>query len=205
MNEFRNLVKKIIKEDVFLQNISKINKIITIEHPKEIKNLLLGMFPNAEEIINYQYNDEAGQPFAEWRRVIYEIDNYILSGPKTIDSNEIKLSQEGLLDKQEKYNQYIKNKDAGKSVKYFRDNNADPRTIDFTKLPPITLINKNSHFEALDGSHRIFLAQMNKKPLRAYIWRVGKNNHPNVEKIKSLFKYCLSASDKLKICKFAHG
>lgn len=60
----------LLKEDAFLDNISKINQVITIDHSDEIRKLLLGMFPNAKEIIDYQYNDEAGQPFAEWRRVI---------------------------------------------------------------------------------------------------------------------------------------
>ena len=178
----------LLKEDAFLDNFSKIDKIITKDHSNEIYKLLLGMFPNAKEVIDYQYNDEAGQPFAEWRRVIYEIDNHILSGPTTIDSKKIDLDSETIADRQAKYDQYIKDKEAGKPAKYFRDNNADPRTIDYTKLPPITVLETGGTYEVIDGAHRAFLAKMNNKPLKAYVWKKQKNTHPNVAKIKALFE-----------------
>jgi len=179
--------KQLINENVFPWDMVT-SIIYNKQNAKIIRDLLIEMFPNAKEIINYQYNDELGQPFAEWRVIIYEINNYILTGPENIDSNRIKLDQETISNRQEKYNQYINSKDSGKIVKYFRDNYADPRTIDFTKLPPVTLLDKGGYFESIDGAHRIFLAQMSKKPLKAYVWKRGKNLHPNVLKIQSLFK-----------------
>jgi hypothetical protein len=176
-----------LKEDKFLDDFNQIDKIITQTYSKEIYDLLLGMFPKAKEIIDYQYNDELGQPFAEWRRAIFEIDNHVLVGPENVDSGKIELDSEMTADRQAKYDQYIKDKEAGKPAKYFRDNNADPRTIDYTKLPPITLLDKGGSYEPIDGAHRIFLAQKANKPLKAYIWKKQKNTHPNVDKIKALF------------------
>lgn len=179
--------KGLMEEDTFNSNFSKIDQIITKDHSKEIYQLLLGMFPNAKEVIDYQYNDEDGQPFAEWRRSIYEIDNHILTGPKTIDPKKLKLDPTTIADRQAKYDQYIKDKKAGKSAKYFRNNLADPRNIDYTKLPPITVLEKGGEYEVIDGGHRAFLAKMNNKPLKAYIWKKQSNTHPNVVKIKALF------------------
>lgn len=179
---------KPINEDAFLANAMKINDIVTRTHSKEIYNLLLGMFPNAKEIIDYHFNDELGQPFAEWRRLIFEIDNYVLTGPTFVDPQKIELDDETMTDRQTKYDQYIKDKDAGKQAMYFRDNNTDPRNIDFSKLPPVTLMDTGGgNYELVDGAHRIFLAKKANKQLKAYIWKKQKNTHPNVAKIKALF------------------
>lgn len=176
-----------INEDDFIKNIAHINDIVTIKKSKEIYNLLSNMFPNAKEVIDYHFKDELGQPFAEWRRLIYEIDNYVLTGPKMVNPDLIELDDETISDRQTKYNQYIKDKEAGKPAQYFRGNDTDPRSIDFSKLPPITLIAVGGKYELVDGAHRIFLAKQANKPLKAYIWVKQKNTHPNVAKIKSLF------------------
>lgn len=178
---------KHINEDEFIKNIAHINDIVTIKKSKEIYNLLSNMFPNAKEVIDYHFKDELGQPFAEWRRLIYEIDNYVLTGPKMVNPDLIELDDETITDRQAKYNQYIKDKEAGKPAQYFRGNDTDPRSIDFSKLPPITLIAVGGKYELVDGAHRIFLAKQANKPLKAYIWVKQKNTHPNVAKIKSLF------------------
>ena len=46
----------LIENQNFFKNFSFIDKIITQTHAKEIYNLLLGMFPEAKQIIDYQYN-----------------------------------------------------------------------------------------------------------------------------------------------------
>jgi hypothetical protein len=176
-----------VAEDSFNQNFNQINSIITKKYPKEIMNLLLGMFPTAKEAIVNQYKDEDGMPFAEWRRVIWNIDNYVLSGPVVVDGSKLPIDPETEADRLAKYQQYIKDKDSGKPARYFRNNDSDPRTIDFTKLPPITLAQTDAGMDVTDGNHRAFLAKMANKPLRAYVFKRQPNNHPNVAKIKALF------------------
>jgi len=179
--------KKALAEDSFNQNFNQIDSIITKKYPKEIMNLLLGMFPTAKEAIINQYNDEDGMPFSEWRRAIWDIGNYVLSGPVVVNGSKLPIDPETEADRLAKYQQYIKDKDSGKPARYFRNNDSDPRTIDFTKLPPITIAQTDSGMSVTDGNHRAFLAKMAKKPLRAYVLRQQPNNHPNVAKIKALF------------------
>ena len=176
-----------VAEDTFNQNFNQINSIITKKYPKEIMNLLLGMFPTAKEAIVNQYKDEDGMPFAEWRRVIWNIDNYVLSGPVVVDGSKLPIDPETEAERLAKYQQYIKDKDSGKPARYFRNNDSDPRTIDFTKLPPITLAQTDAGMDVTDGNHQAFLAKMANKPLRAYVFKRQPNNHPNVAKIKALF------------------
>jgi hypothetical protein len=179
--------KQGVAEDSFNQNFNQIDSIITKKYPKEIMNLLLGMFPTAKEAIVNQYNDEDGMPFSEWRRAIWDIGNYVLSGPVVIDGSKLPIDSETEADRLAKYQQYIKDKDSGKPARYFRNNDSDPRTIDFTKLPPITIAQTNAGMTVTDGNHRAFLAKMANKPLRAYVLKQQPNNHPNVAKIKALF------------------
>jgi hypothetical protein len=178
---------EVVTQDFFNANFNEIDSIITKKHPKQILDLLLGMFPTAKEAIVNQYNDEDGMPFSEWRRVIYDIGNYVLSGPVVISGAKLPIDPESEADRLAKYQQYIKDKDAGRPAQYFRANDSDPRTIDFTKLPPITIAQTDKGLEVVDGNHRAFLAKMANKPLRAYVWKRQTNNHPNVAKIKALF------------------
>lgn len=179
--------QQVVAEDSFNDNFNQIDLIITKKYPKEIMNLLLGMFPTAKEAIVTQYNDEDGMPFSEWRRAIYDIGNYVLSGPVVVNGSKLPIDPETEADRLAKYQQYIKDKDSGKPARYFRNNDADPRTIDFTKLSPITLAQTAAGLVVTDGNHRAFLAKMVNKPLRAYVWKRQTNNHPNVAKIKALF------------------
>ena len=160
-----------------------VNKIVTQEKSEEIYNLLLKMFPEQKEIIDYQYNDEMGVPFAEWRRTIYEIKDWVLTGPILVDPNEINLEDEYVIDRQQKFDDYV----SGKSDKYFRENPSDPRKVNFGKLPPITLRKNDKGYEVVDGAHRVFLAKMKNKPLKAYVWVNEPNNSPYVDNIQRLF------------------
>lgn len=175
------------EEDSFLKNFDFINKVITIDHSEEIRDYLLEMFPEAKEVIEYQYNDELGQPFAEWRRMIWEIQQYRLHGPKLISSNKLIIDPSDYQDRLDKFNQYVSDKEAGRPAQYFRTNTSDPREIDFEKLPPLTLNKVGNMYEVIDGKHRAFLAKINDKAIRAFYWEKQNNNHPNVEKIKALF------------------
>jgi hypothetical protein len=111
----------------------------------------------------------------------------VLSGPVVVNGSKLPIDPETEADRLAKYQQYIKDKDSGKPARYFRNNDSDPRTIDFTKLPPITLAQTGTGMEVIDGNHRAFLAKIANKPLRAYVWKRQTNNHPNVAKIKALF------------------
>ena len=162
----------------------KTNKIVTQDKSDEIYDLLLKMFPNKEEIITYHYNDEVGTPFAEWRRKIHDIKDWVLEGPIIVNPNEIKMDEESWTDRKEKFDNYV----LGKSDKYFRDNKSDPRNIDFSKLPPVTLVKIDDTYEVNDGGHRVFLAKMMNKPLKAYVWVREQNNSPYVRGIENLFK-----------------
>ena len=177
----------LIENQNFFKNFSFIDKIITQTHAKEIYNLLLGMFPEAKQIIDYQYREESGKPFAEWRRMIFEIENHVLNGPEMIDPKLINIDHETNKDRQAKFDQYVKDKQEGKYAQYFRKDMSDPRTVDFAKMPPITVIEENGVYDIVDGAHRAFLAKRLNKPLNAYIWKQRNNNHPNVAKIKALF------------------
>jgi hypothetical protein len=174
-------------QDKFLQNFQQINQIVTKEHSDTIRTLLLQMFPKAKEIIELQYKDEDGTPFAEWRKIIYEIDNWILTGPAVVDMKSVPIDSEDYQVRLQKYQQYIADKQAGKPARYFRQNDSDPRTIDFSRLPPITLAQSSTGTEIVDGMHRATLAKIMNKPLKAYIWKNSPNQHPNVAEIKSLF------------------
>lgn len=180
----RDIIKQILREEFNFDIVANTIK----DNAQLIRDLLIGMYPFAKDIINEHYNDEHGQPFAELRRLIYDIDTHVLTGPKVIDSSLMHLDDSDVKVRQDRYNDYVN----GKSKKYFRDNESDPREIDFNTLAPVTIVSDGDEYdggkyEVIDGIHRVFLAQMNNKPLKAYIWVKAQNNHPNAKKIKELF------------------
>jgi len=111
----------------------------------------------------------------------------VLSGPVIVNGSRLPIDPESEADRLAKYQQYILDKDSGRPARYFRANDSDRRTIDFSKLPPITIVQTDRGMVVTDGNHRAFLAKMANKPLRAYVWKRQSNNHPNVAKIKALF------------------
>jgi phosphopantetheine adenylyltransferase len=143
---------------------------------KKIHNLLLQMFPKQKELLDYNYKNDS---YAEFKRVIFHIDKYKIEGPKLIQHTKLKLDPEIYKERDRKYEEYAK----GKIKKYFRDSDSDPRTLDLSKLPPITI---DSNGEVMDGNHRAFLAIKQQKPLKAYQIIDAKNTHPNVEKILNI-------------------
>ena len=143
---------------------------------EEIHNLLLQMFPKQKELLDYNYKNDS---YAEFKRVIFHIDKYKIEGPKLMQHTELKLDPEVYKERDRKYEEYAK----GKIKKYFRDSDSDPRKLDLSKVPPITI---DSAGEVADGNHRAFLAIKQQKPLRAYQIIDAKNTHPNVEKILNI-------------------
>lgn len=181
----------ILSEDTFNQYFQQIDNTIR-SNADSIRGWLTQMFPKAAQAIDDQYNDEDGMPFAEWRRIIFEIDQWQLSGPVVVDSKNLPISQDDYNIRLKKYQDYVADKDAGKPARYFRQNDSDPRNLDFTKLPPIVLANLSGNIQIVDGMHRATIAKIVGKPLRAYVWKKVTNQHPNVAKIKALFDPLIS-------------
>ena len=82
-----------------------------------------------------------------------------------IDPNDIHLRPEIMSSYQKKFDDYV----SGKTEKYFNNNLTDPREVDFEKLKPVILDRTKDGYEPLDGNHRIFLAKMLNKPVKAVI------------------------------------
>ena len=139
------------------------------------------MYPQAREFLDDQYKDN----YTEMQRFIHGIDKYVLEGPMSIKSEELKIYKDAAAEREIKYQQYIRDKEAGKEALYFRDDPRDPRDVDFSKLPPITIDEKGF---VSDGTHRAFLAKKVGADLLAYKIVFKKNNHPNVERILELVR-----------------
>ncbi len=155
---------------------------------EKIHKLLLQMFPQQKELLDYNYKNDS---YAEFKRVIFHIDKYKIEGPKLIQHTKLKLDPEVYKERDRKYEEYAK----GKIKKYFRDSDSDPRTLDLSKVPPITI---DSTGEVADGNHRAFLAIKQQKPLRAYQIVDAKNDHPNVEKILNIVKSTTNINEDLE-------
>ena len=149
-----------------------------------IHKLLVEMFPNQKNLLNYHYNNGL-DAYPELKRFIHGIDKYGLEGPVPVSPSDYIIPEEDMKEREEKYQRYIEDKDAGKEALYFRDNPADPREINFSELPPITIDEEGL---VTDGIHRGFLAKKAGADLQAYKIIPQKNNHPNVERILQLVR-----------------
>jgi hypothetical protein len=142
----------------------------------QIHSLLVQMFSSQKELLDYNYKNDL---YAEFKRFIHGIENYSLEGPINISYTDLKLDPEVYAERDKKYNDYVE----GKIDKYFRDTNSDPRKLDLSKVPPITV---DENGEVMDGNHRAFLAIKQQKPLKGYKIVAKQNSHPNVQKILAL-------------------
>jgi hypothetical protein len=124
-------------------------------------------------LLNYNYKNDS---YAEFKRFIFHIDKYKLEGPANIPYTDLKLDPQIMKDRERKYQDYVN----GKIDKYFRDTDSDPRKVDLSKMPPITV---DQTGEVMDGNHRAFLAIKQQKPLKGYKIVNANNTHPNVAKI----------------------
>lgn len=113
------------------------------------------------------HHREENPPYAEIRNVILNLDKYAPpSKEEMIASEDIFMDSESIKDREQKYQDYK----SGKIDKYFRDDTGDPDEIDFTKVPPITVVEQpDGKLEIVDGMHRVFLAKKNKAELPAWV------------------------------------
>src|SRR5208283_4589877 len=121
------------------------------QDPKNIfwlkqKLLTLGWSP---EFVSYHEKDDenSGMPFAELRNVILHINQYSNPIKTKINHQTIHMNQEDFKYRDTKYNQYI----SGNTSTYFRGNSSDPRQVNFSNIPPITIIYNGNTPEIVDG------------------------------------------------------
>jgi|TARA_R100000008_G_scaffold41224_1_gene23734 hypothetical protein len=138
--------------------------------PKNVRELeqhliKLGWDPKA-----VKHHKGESPPYAEIRNIILNLDKYM--APKSVEMipvEKIYLDVDSASDREKKYQDYK----SGKIDKYFRDTDADPDKIDFSKVPPITLVQlPNGSLEVADGMHRVFLAKKANASLPAWVVRL---------------------------------
>ena len=143
---------------------------------KQIHSLLVQMFPKQKELLDYNYKSDG---FNDFRPFIFYIDKYTFEGPNLVPHTKLKLDPDTYKKRDKKYKEYIE----GKIDRYFNTSDSDPRKVDLSKVPPITIDAKGI---VAGGNHRAFLAIKQQKPLRAYQVVNATNSHPNVEKILNI-------------------
>ena len=126
-------------------------------------------------------------PFSEFRNTLLNIDKFAAPKLQTVDSKDLLLDPETIADRKAKFDKYVADKKAGKDALYFRNDPRDPREVDFSKLPPISVVEVEGGYEMADGAHRAFLAQQAGAKLPAYVLSQEPNNNPVVKQIKELF------------------
>ena len=126
-------------------------------------------------------------PFSEFRNTLLNIEKYSAPKLQVIDAKDLLLDPETIADRKAKFYKYVADKEAGKDALYFRDDPRDPRDIDFSKLPPISVIETDDGYEMADGAHRAFLAQQAGAKLPAYVISSQANDNAAAQQIKELF------------------
>ena len=168
-------------------DFNKIGKVLRDpENSEQIYNLLIDMFPNAKEVIDYNYYGDNEEPnpndsFAEMKGFLWDIDNNIIKGPTLELASQFRIENEYKEDLEKHYNDYVE----GKLDKFFRESPNDPRDItpeQYENMPPIMVMNG----EVMDGNHRAFLAQKAGSKLPTFEIVVEPNDHPNAQKILSI-------------------
>ena len=128
-------------------------------------------------------------PFSEFRNIILNnIDKFGAPELEMIAAKDIILDPETIADRKDKFEKYVADKEAGKDALYFREDPRDPRDIDFSKLPPISVVEVDGGYEMADGAHRAFLAQQAGADLPAYVLSHASNAGAVVDQIKKLFQ-----------------
>jgi hypothetical protein len=82
-----------------------------------------------------------------------------------VEPNEIHMTDWEMLTNQKHFDDYL----SGKKNKFFQDDERDPRKVDFDKLPSVTLVKTEDGYDVIDGRHRVFLAKIMNKPIKARI------------------------------------
>ena len=187
VENFFDTGKVVLNETIDTINWDKIGKVIRDPNKSEqIYELLIDMFPNAKEVIDYNYYGDNEEPspndtFAEMKSFLWNIDKNTIKGPDLRLSTGFEIDGEYKKDLEKKYDDYV----GGKIDKYFRDSSNDPRDTTkegFKNLPPILVMGK----KVIDGNHRTFLAQKVGAELPTFEMVEEPNTHPNAQKILSI-------------------
>jgi len=187
VENFYDTGKLVLNETIDTINWDKIGKVIRDPNKSEqIYELLIDMFPNAKEVIDYNYYGDNEEPspndtFAEMKSFLWNIDKNTIKGPDLRLSTGFEIDGEYKKDLEKKYDDYV----GGKIDKYFRDSSNDPRDTTkegFKNLPPILVMGK----KVIDGNHRTFLAQKVGAELPTFEMVEEPNTHPNAQKILSI-------------------
>jgi len=187
VEEFYDTGRLVLNETTDTINWDKIAKVIRDPNKaEEIYELLIDMFPNAKEVIDYNYYGDNEEPspndtFAEMKSFLWDIDKNTIKGPEDRLSTDFEIDSQYKKDLEKKYDDYVD----GKIDKYFRDSSNDPRDITkekFKSMPPILVMNG----EVVDGNHRTFLAQKVGAELPTFEIVEEPNKHPNAQKILSI-------------------
>jgi hypothetical protein len=187
VENFYDTGRVVLNETTDTINWDKIGKVIRDPNKSEqIYELLIDMFPNAKEVIDYNYYGDNEEPspndtFAEMKSFLWNIDKNTIKGPDLRLSTGFEIDGEYKKDLEKKYDDYV----GGKIDKYFRDSSNDPRDTTkegFKSLPPILVMGK----KVIDGNHRTFLAQKVGAELSTFEMVEEPNTHPNAQKILSI-------------------
>ena len=90
-------------------DFNKIGKVLRDpENSEQIYNLLIDMFPNAKEVIDYNYYGDNEEPnpndsFAEMKGFLWDIDNNIIKGPTLELASQFRIENEYKQDLEEHY------------------------------------------------------------------------------------------------------
>ncbi len=177
--------RQYLAESITDEEVQRVDRVLSSRENLSTLISLLGELGWPREMLDYHSKDTP--PFAEFRNILLNMDNYGVPKLQMIAGKDVLLDPETIADRKAKFDQYVADKEAGKDALYFRDDPSDPRDIDFSKLPPISVVEVEGGYELADGAHRAFLAQQAGADLSAYVLSQQTNNSPIARQIKELF------------------
>lgn len=123
-----------------------------------IKPLLLEVYPNMQEEIEFAYQDN----FQEWFGMLFELSKWQLR-PGMIDINLIEMSDSRIKEVSNDLKDYEGIKDYGF----------------------ISAVEMDGNLHLIDGYHRVLVAKnIGISQIRGCIWQKNQNTHVNCDKIK---------------------
>lgn len=126
----------------------------------KIKPLLVEMFPDCEDAIQFQYEDG----FQEWFGMLFTLKDWKLT-PKTLDIADIQMSKSKTRKSEDELFSYEGLEDFG----------------------IISVVLMEGEFHLIDGYHRTVLAkQRGLLQLEGCVWEKVSNNHENCTKIRTI-------------------
>lgn len=126
----------------------------------KVKPLLLEMYPNMQEAIDFHWQEG----YQEWFGMLFKLNEWQLR-PGMIDINDIEMSQSRTEKVKVELEAYEGIEDYGF----------------------ISVVEMENRFHLIDGYHRVLVARdIGISQLRSCIWKKEPNTHENCEKIKKL-------------------